>query len=405
MSVEHRRRLFPRSKNVSLSDFHTEIFGALSRADQRRWSHAYLNGLLTVSDKKTLQRLAAAAQAPPHGLHQFINSSPWDWKPPRRALARLVADAMPVRAWTVGMSIIPKRGEHSVGVHRRFVGDVGRTVNCQAALGLFLSSTEQAIPVEWRILLGDSWLRDEHRRRRVRIPEMVRAMPDWSHLVDFADVIAEARTVARVPLVAELVGVRDVGPLVGELAQRDIDFVLEVAPGQPVSVIDDRSPFRRWSPADVTTAREFVVAAKARQPHIVPTVDDRGRKDQSIIYSGTVALPRGRMSAMWPHRGYRLLAEWSTTTRSATRCWITSLDAWRVEDVLALARQTHRVRSMVKDLENGFGLLDFEGRSYPGWHHHMTMVSAAHAYRRLFHRSADDDRAALADAGELTRAQ
>lgn len=35
-------------------------------------------------------------------------------------------------------------------------------------------------------------------------------------------------------------------------------------------------------------------------------------------------------------------------------------------------------------LEEDCGLLDFEGRSYPGWHHHMTLVSAAYTYSRLY---------------------
>ncbi|MCL6731937.1 hypothetical protein PWE32_09610 [Streptomyces neyagawaensis] len=30
-------------------------------------------------------------------------------------------------------------------------------------------------------------------------------------------------------------------------------------------------------------------------------------------------------------------------------------------------------------------LLDFAGRSFPAWHHHMTMASAAYTYTRLAH--------------------
>ncbi|MFD0431908.1 hypothetical protein ACFQ60_46150 [Streptomyces zhihengii] len=37
----------------------------------------------------------------------------------------------------------------------------------------------------------------------------------------------------------------------------------------------------------------------------------------------------------------------------------------------------------VRDVQNELGLLDFEGRSFPGWHHHMTLASAAYLYRRL----------------------
>ena len=383
MSVEHEGRLLSAIANMSLSDFVHDAFGCLPRADQRRWAHAYLHGLLTLPGKKTLQRLAAAASTPPvapHGLHQFINSSPWDWNPPRRALSRIIAERGRVRAWTVGMSIIPKRGEHSVGVHRRFITETGRTVNCQAALGLFLSTEQRCFPVDWSMLLGPSWLDDE-RRRRVRIPEMVRPWTDWEHLVNFADFIAATGPSVRAPLVAELVNVPDVGPLVAGLAQRGIDFVLEVGPGQPVSLVDGAVPFRRWSVPQVTTAKQFLTTEKPGQRHVVGGGDQRG---PSIIHCATVHLPRGTMSARWPHQGYRLLAEWSQAGKGPVRHWITNMFDAGVDKILALAAHAVRVRSMVKEMEGGFGLLDFEGRSFPGWHHHMTMVSAAYAYRGLF---------------------
>ncbi|GAA3436544.1 hypothetical protein GCM10018954_061530 [Kutzneria kofuensis] len=34
-------------------------------------------------------------------------------------------------------------------------------------------------------------------------------------------------------------------------------------------------------------------------------------------------------------------------------------------------------------LNDGFGLRHFEGRSFRGWHHHVTLASAAHAYATL----------------------
>jgi SRSO17 transposase len=34
-------------------------------------------------------------------------------------------------------------------------------------------------------------------------------------------------------------------------------------------------------------------------------------------------------------------------------------------------------------LRGEFGLQDFEGRSFTGWHHHVTLVSAAHALRAV----------------------
>ena len=32
------------------------------------------------------------------------------------------------------------------------------------------------------------------------------------------------------------------------------------------------------------------------------------------------------------------------------------------------------------EMADRYGLFDFEGRSFPGWHHHVTLVSAAYLY-------------------------
>ena len=58
------------------------------------------------------------------------------------------------------------------------------------------------------------------------------------------------------------------------------------------------------------------------------------------------------------------------------------------ESVLALTRTLAHAGDSVREMSDDFGLQDFEGRSYPGWHHHMTLVSAAYAYSRFHGRPA-----------------
>jgi SRSO17 transposase len=36
-----------------------------------------------------------------------------------------------------------------------------------------------------------------------------------------------------------------------------------------------------------------------------------------------------------------------------------------------------------RELKDALGLGHFEGRSWPGWHHHVTLVSVAHAFVTL----------------------
>lgn len=298
----------------------------------------------------------------------------------------MAAELSPVRAWTTAVSVIPKRGMHSVGVHRRFVAETGRTLNCQVAIGLFLSTADRSIPVDWRILLDDSWLGDDHRRRRARIPASITPRPEWTHVLDFADHIASRHPLTMAPLVVDLRAVADAGPLAAAFTRRGLDFVLEVGPAQPVLPAPDqpgRPGYRSGRGATVTTAGEFLSRGNAGQSRIVTTP---GRSPQSrpvIVYTGLVRLPQAIGVAGRAPGVYRLLGEWSPITRGVGRYWITSLVDRCDGEILSFARHFGHAKVAVQDLKDRFGLLDFEGRSFPGWHHHMTMVSAAYAYSRL----------------------
>jgi hypothetical protein len=88
------------------------------------------------------------------------------------------------------------------------------------------------------------------------------------------------------------------------------------------------------------------------------------------------------------HRGLpssplRLLARWSPGQRDPDGLWLTTLDRERVADLGMLVDLQAQSRAALQRLRSDFGMYDFEGRSYRGWHHHMTLVSAAHAVDAL----------------------
>jgi SRSO17 transposase len=49
-------------------------------------------------------------------------------------------------------------------------------------------------------------------------------------------------------------------------------------------------------------------------------------------------------------------------------------------DLVRLAKLRWRVEHDDRELKDALGLDHFEGRSWPGWHHHVTLVSVAHAF-------------------------
>lgn len=48
--------------------------------------------------------------------------------------------------------------------------------------------------------------------------------------------------------------------------------------------------------------------------------------------------------------------------------------------LVRLAKVRWRIEHDYRELKHGLGLDRFEGRSWAGWHHHITLVTAAHSF-------------------------
>ncbi|MFH9423618.1 IS701 family transposase [Streptomyces sp. NPDC017529] len=351
--------------------FADALFGHLPRTDQRRWAHSYLLALLTTEGKKSVRRLAAAVSDSPtasQSLHQFLNASPWDWGPVRRELVRRAEATTPPRAWVLAPAVLPKRGGHSVGVHRRFCSSAGRTVSCQLAMGMFLPVGEApatpataaaaaasgdcggstAVSVDWRLFLPPQWVEDPELLRRNRIPaaEAHGPRPMWAHALDLVETQAARTSCPPAPVVADLSEYSDSVRLIEALARQGRDFVIAVPPATALA-----TPATPGMPGDP--------GARPRLLQSAPT---------------PVRLPNS-------HHTYRAFTE--PGPGRPARVWLTNMAHRRLGQLLGLARLHQLPAATLRALETDFGLYDFEGRSYPGWHHHMTLTSAAHAYRVL----------------------
>jgi SRSO17 transposase len=73
---------------ASLGEFVAEVFGSLTRKDQRGWGDRYPRGLTLDGRRKSIQPMA---ERPPDGdmqaLQQFVSQSWWDHTPVLRAVA------------------------------------------------------------------------------------------------------------------------------------------------------------------------------------------------------------------------------------------------------------------------------------------------------------------------------
>jgi len=64
-----------------------------------------------------------------------------------------------------------------------------------------------------------------------------------------------------------------------------------------------------------------------------------------------------------------------------TDYWLSTLpETTPLKELVRLAKIRWRIEHDYRELKTGLGLAHFEGRTYAGWHHHMTLVTAAHLF-------------------------
>jgi SRSO17 transposase len=59
--------------------------------------------------------------------------------------------------------------------------------------------------------------------------------------------------------------------------------------------------------------------------------------------------------------------------------WLSNLATAPLEHLVRLSQLTHRVTQDSAVVADRVGLRDFSGRSFNGWHRHVTLASVAHA--------------------------
>ena len=83
-----------------------------------------------------------------------------------------------------------------------------------------------------------------------------------------------------------------------------------------------------------------------------------------------------------------LLAEWPPQADEPTDYWLSNLpEDTPVTELARLAKIRWRIEHDYRELKTGLGLDHFEGRSFAGWHRHVTLAALAQAFCTLLRTS------------------
>ena len=79
-----------------------------------------------------------------------------------------------------------------------------------------------------------------------------------------------------------------------------------------------------------------------------------------------------------------LICEWPSKESEPTKYWLSNLGVdTPLKELVRLAKLRWRIEQDYRELKDALGLDHFEGRTYRGWNHHVTLVSIAHAFLTL----------------------
>ncbi|MEU6742762.1 transposase [Streptosporangium sandarakinum] len=99
---------------------------------------------------------------------------------------------------------------------------------------------------------------------------------------------------------------------------------------------------------------------------IVP-VRVAGRRPRLV---GDGSLPVSQLIAQWPHDESEPITYWLSNPPAGTAA----------AELAALVKIRWRIEHDHRELKTALGLDHFEGRSWIGWHRHVTLVGAAHLF-------------------------
>jgi SRSO17 transposase len=381
-----------------LAAYFADVAGGLGRSEQRRNAELYARGLMEAGARKSLEpmvgRLGGGA-VEYEALQHFIADSPWDSAVIDRAVAERVCAVIEPAAWVLDDTGIPKDGKRSPGVKRQYSGTLGKIGNCQIAVSLHAVSTKGTVPLGFRLYLPEDWCADRERRHKVKIPEGVRFQ---TKPAIGGDLVARAASwkIRRAPVLGDQAYGND-AKLRARLHGEGIDYVLSVGPEcdvfapDTVFTVPPRKPGSRGpAPSALRTEAEpqsISELVEGLDPEAWQTVafrDADGQQLQSrfafvrVIAAHPVLRDRQAPREEW------LIVESPEGHERPSDYWISNLPTDTEPERLArLARLRWMIELDYKQLKGELGLDHYEGRSYLGFHHHCSLVTAAHGFLTL----------------------
>ena len=381
--VEARRRL---------EAFVGPLLQLLGRSERRQWGAVYLQGLLLEGGRKTAAGIARRLQGDEQALQQFLSQSPWDWEVVRRELAVRTVGLIssPRCGWIVDDTGFPKKGQHSVGVARQYSGTLGKVGNCQVATSLNYATEDASIPLDFSLYMPNIWMKDRKRCKKAGVPRDHVFRKKWQLALDMID-RAVAWGISQGVVVADA-GYGSVVEFRSQLRERGLPYVLGVQGSTAIWLTEIKAhpPSYQGRGRPRTLSRDLPTPEAAVD--VAMRLPDTAWQEITWRQGSRGGLTsRFAVLRAQPAHGHTdgkvlepygwLLVEWPSESEKPSGFWVSDLPENTLPRALVYwAKMRWWVEQNYQQLKDQLGLDHFEGRSWTGWHHHVTLTMIAYNF-------------------------
>jgi SRSO17 transposase len=345
----------------------------------------YAFGILGGSDRKSVEPIAALACADPSltkkmhdKLLHFVGHSEWSDEQVRleatRYVCKVLAEQEPVTTWVIDDTGFLKQGTHSVGVQRQYTGSAGKVANCQIGVSLEIATATQHAPIDFELYLPESWTSDPARCQQARIPGDVQ----FKTKIELALGMIERASHAGIPGEVILAD-----SAYGESCEfrnkvRKLGFDYAVGIHSTTKVRRVRADGQLGKSMSVSDLARTIPRRKRRKL--------RWREGSNGTLWGRFSFSRVKTThddgtPIDEREEQWLVVEWPLDDEQATKFYLTTLPRrMSHKQNVRIIKERWRTERMYEDLKGELGLDHFEGRSFHGWHHHVSVVICCYAF-------------------------
>lgn len=366
---------------IRFNGYLDQIGGLLRDKRQRATFAMYALGLMSDGERKSMEPIAARLSGDPehigaihHKLIHFIGTPAWKDAPIREFAARYAVEEMerqePITTWIIDDTGFLKQGSHSPGVQRQYTGSAGKRANCQIGVSLVLANSYWEIPVDFRLYIPESWAEDRERCQKAHIPDDVGYSAKWELALDMVDTAIDSGLPRGVVLADSAYG--NIAEFREQLDSHGLEYAVDVKKTTVVRRVGIGGALGK-----ALTVKEL--GRRLRSKLRKSTWREGAKTSLSSRFVRVRVVVGSKHQS--PENSQWLLIEWPQDADEPDHFVLSTLPkAISLKQMVRIVKNRWRVERSYEDLKGQLGLDHYEGRSFIGWHHHVTVALVCYAF-------------------------